>query len=912
MKAPALAAAFVAGVFLVQQLRDLPGAVALGACAAVAALASVLAVVLAVVLVSKREGRRRESSAGAFAADARSWPSNVVVDAKKLGIAASVILALLAAVCGGVAYAGWRAALRVAEAFDRADEGRDLRVVGVVATMPAEYERAVRFEFQVERAWAGSRERPQPVRVPARISLGWTGAPETLLAAQRWELGVRLKRPHATANPAGFDLEELLFERDLRALGSVRGGTEEARLLDERVADAWALVDRARQVLRTRLHRALQGCRYAPVLIALAIGDQAGIGTADWALFNRTGIGHLISISGLHVTMLAGLGAQLGAAAWRRSGRLLRLAPLPVARAVAGAATAFAYCMLAGWGVPAQRTFVMLSTFAVATALRSQVSGPGALAASAVAVVLLDPWCVVSAGFWLSFGAVATILFAMQGRVVHAAPGWRDRLSVAVRVQWTVTLGLVPATILIFQQVSLVSPLANAIAIPAVSIVIAPLALAGTAALLLPSPLSVVGDWSLAAAERLFAWLAAGLEPLAASPLASVAVSAPPAWTVPIAVAGLAWWIAPPGWPLRAAGVIGMLPMLAWPRASPAPTELWVTALDVGQGMALVVESGGHALLFDAGPSFSPEADAGARVVVPYLRWRGIARLDLVVISHLDNDHSGGARAVLSSVTTGALWTSIDARDPVLAGGPAALRCEAGQQARYGPLRVEVLQPPAGSYERRLSTNQRSCVLRVEAAGRSVLLTGDVPVREERAFVAAGRLRPVDLLVAPHHGSHTSSSETLIAAAQPRWVSIQAGYRSRFGHPHPSVLLRYERLGVHVVRSDRDGAVTWRLRADGADEVEGWRESHASYWNDQPQDPPGLAASARLADAGGAADDAEADSGGPDGLPGAAYGLPGPPGPPGSRGARDQGNGAGAGSSAPDDASAVPEWLPGV
>jgi competence protein ComEC len=655
-------------------------------------------------------------------------------------------------------------------------------------------------------------------------------------------------------NPGGFDLEAWMLERNLRASGYVRDNAVQAapRLLDERVLQPGPLVDRGRDALRAKLQQALAGTRYGGVLIALVLGDQRAIAEEDWLLFNRTGISHLVSISGLHITMIAGLAAAGVGLLWRRSRRLLLLAPVQTAAAVAGMLAALLYCLLAGWGVPAQRTFFMLATVAVALLSRLALRPALTLAAAAAVVTLLDPWSVLAPGFWLSFGAVAAILYALGSRLRGtASTNWRDTLAAAARVQLSVTLALVPLTLMLFQQVSVVSPLANAVAIPLVSLVVTPLALLGGLAVLLPEPLSSLAVPMLTLAHWLFGLLAQALAWLGSLPWASLALPAPPWWTVALALCGVAWLLAPAGWPGRWVGALWLLPMLLWPAEGPGPDELWVTALDVGQGAAVLVESGNRVVLYDTGPRYSAQADAGGRVIAPYLRWRGISAIDLLVVSHLDSDHSGGVASVLRSVPVRAVLTSMEASHRSLAGAEVT-RCEAGQSLRLLPLRLDVLHPLPGDYARRMSTNAMSCVVLLEAAGRRVLLTGDLPAREEAQLVerAAESLRAT-LVMAPHHGSRSSSSELMVRAMAAQAVIVQAGYRNRFGHPDPTVVARYEAAGAHVQRTDLGGALQWRLRADGHDSLSAFRVEARRYWHNQP----GAAALVQVNDDGAARSD---------------------------------------------------------
>ncbi len=737
--------------------------------------------------------------------------------------AGALALRSLAAAALGFAWAATFAAVRLGDELRFEDEGRDVPVVGIVSSLPAQLERGTRFEFDVERV-----EAPE-VHVPARISLAWYDALAAVKPAERWRFTVRLKRPHGVLNPGGFDFEAWMLERNLRASGYVR----DARRLDAIAWDLGALIDRGRDELRARLQQHLHGERYGGVLIALVLGDQRAIREDDWTLFNRTGISHLVSISGLHITMIAGLAAACASALWRRSRRLLALAPAQSAAALAAMLAALAYCLLAGWGVPAQRTFFMLATVAVALLARLSTRPFTTLALAAAVVCALDPWAAIAPGFWLSFGAVAAIFHVVTGRPA-AERGWRAQLRAAARVQVAVTLALVPLTIALFQQVSIVSPLANAVAIPLVSLVVTPLALVAGSFVLVPGPLAALAVPALAIAHWLFAQLAAALQWSVALPWASLAIAAPPAWAIALAIVAVGWLLAPRGWPLRWIAIAWFVPLFAWPPARPGPGELWVTALDIGQGMALLAETDQHALLYDTGPRYSAETDAGARVIAPYLRWRGIDRLDLLVVSHLDSDHSGGTASLARSVPVERVWTSVRRDHPMLAALPPAERCREGQALALGSLALRVLRPPAEDYERRLSTNAMSCVLELTSGPHRVLLTGDLPAREEQRLVARHPGLRASLVTASHHGSRSSSSDVFVDATRPTWVVYQAGYRNRFGHPADEVVARYAAVAAGAIRTDQSGATQWRLHGDGTIEVDSMRTHHARYWHNRP------------------------------------------------------------------------------
>lgn len=742
--------------------------------------------------------------------------------------AVAVALACVAAFLLGATYAGGRAQLRMADALPFADEGRDVVVTGVVTSLPVRLERGVRFEFDVE-------QRPADVRVPDRVLLGWYVQGEPVRPGERWRFVVRLRRPHGAMNPGGFDFEAWMLERNLRASGYVRPGPGDApQRLQAMVWTPQTAVERGRAWLRDRLLVHVRDDRYGGVLVALVLGDQRAISDADWTLFNRTGISHLVSISGLHITMIAALIGGLAGAAWRRIPALLRRAPAQTAGIAAAVIAAFLYALLAGWGVPAQRTVLMLAAVAAAWLARRRVTPVGALALAAVAVCIFDPWAVTAPGFWLSFGAVAAIVWVVHGRPTQQSRVFgMGALKTAARVQIAVTLALIPATVALFQQVSLVAPLANAIAIPAVSWIVTPLALLGAGAAALPEPVAWLAVPLLTAANAVFAAVAAALSAMASLTWAAVPVPAPPTGVLMLAIAGVVWLLAPPGWPARGLGAVALLPLFLWPPERPADGALWITALDVGQGSAVVLQTREHAWLYDTGPRYSQDSDAGERVVLPYLRSRGIAALDGVVVSHLDQDHSGGTASVLRGIEVRRLLTSIPLGHPVLAGATAE-RCVAGLQFGSGELQLSVLHPAAADYGRRLSTNAMSCVVLAQLGSLNVLLTGDLPAREEAALIGREPALTARWLMVPHHGSRSSSSAAFLDQVRPALAVAQAGYRNRFGHPDPDVAARYTARAAEFVRTDHAGATQWRFAADGGVQQRSWRATAVRYWHNRP------------------------------------------------------------------------------
>ena len=652
-----------------------------------------------------------------------------------------------------------------------------------------------------------------------RIALAWYGAvtsdaPSRVRGGERWQFTVRLKHPHTNANPHGFAYEAWLLEQDIRATGSVRPRGENRRLAT-RAGSLAARIDDVRERLRDRFREALPDERFAGVLIALVVGDQRAIRAEDWAIFNRTGVSHLMSISGLHVTMIASLFAWLVGWSWQWSTRLLLACPARKAAAVAGVVAALGYCALAGFGIPAQRTLIMLTVAAVALWLDRTQSASRVLALALLVVLTIDPWAVIAPGFWLSFVAVGIIFYtttrAIDGR-------W---LSAWARSQWAITIGLVPLTIALFQQVSLVSPFANALAIPIVSLVVTPLAL--IAAVMPLDAVAYLAHWVMAL-------LMPALEWMAKLPAATWQQHAPAPWAFALALIGVVWLLAPRGVPARVMALPLFVPMLLVTPAGPPLGTARIDVLDIGQGTAIVVRTANHVLIYDAGPAYSVEADAGNRVIVPYLRGEGIGYVDRMMISHLDNDHSGGAVSVASWLPVGMLMSSLPAAHPVQKLPPYRVPCQAGQLWRWDGVDFQVLHPVADDYARALKTNAMSCVLRIEAGGQSMLLTGDIEAREESSLVSGAptAIRSVVLLV-PHHGSRTSSTTEFIDAVAPRLAVISAGYRNRFGHPRADIEARYRARDIDIARTDQSGTVRIELSPSGMS-WSAFRTTHPRYW----------------------------------------------------------------------------------
>jgi competence protein ComEC len=675
-------------------------------------------------------------------------------------------------------------------------DDRTLWLEGRIVDLPAVSAEVVRFEL----AEAESRR----VQLPQRMRLAWYGGP-ALHAGERWRLAVHLKRPHGLVNPQSFDYEAWLLAQRIGATGTVKSGE---RLAAASGIGAWR--DALRQKLLVLPAFGRQGG-----LTALVLGDDSGLSSADWQLLQDTGTIHLMVISGGHVSLMAGLVYGLIVQLARHGLWPRRLPWLPWACAL-GFAAALGYSLLAGFEVPIRRACIMLAVVLVWRLRFRHLGVWTALLLAFDLVLAIEPLASLQAGFWLSFGAVAILALTFAGRL-GAWNAWRT----LGRAQWVMTVGLLPGLLALGLPISISGALANLIAVPWVSFVVLPPALLGT--LLLPVP------WL---GEGLF-WLAGGLLELLFQVLEPMArlwpawlPTAVPLWAWLLGALGALLLLLPSGVPLRAFGLALLLPLLFPPSSALSEGRAEVWQFDVGQGLSVLVRTREHALLYDAGPRYG-DFDLGERVVLPSLANLGVRRLDGLLLSHADSDHAGGALAIQRGLTPA----------QVLSGEPdqlpAALQarpCVDGASWQWDGVRFTTWRWSGAA-----TGNQASCVLKVEAGGESVLLTGDIDTQAERALLDAGRALRADWLLAPHHGSRSSSSMVFLQAVQPRAVLFSRGQHNAFGHPHPMIIARYRALGIALHDNVEEGALRIRL---GAFEPIWPMRAQRRFWRDTPAPEP--------------------------------------------------------------------------
>lgn len=691
----------------------------------------------------------------------------------------ALYLALVLGLSWGTLQGHWLQSDRLPEAR----HGEIRWVTGHIDSLPELSPRRARFELAT-------------TTMPGRLRVSWYGEAPALRAGQCWRMKLKLSTPRGSANPGTFDYEAWLWRERIGATAYVR----EARpCAANRIS-----VDTLRQAAAMRLDSLLPDSPATGIIRAIALGDRGGISDAQWEIFRRTGTSHLIAISGLHIGLIWGM--SLLGFRWL-FGRVRAGSRVPAVLTAAAASLCLAglYAAMAGFALPTQRAFLAVSIVCAALWLRRSMLPSQLLALALIAVLLFDPFAPLAPGFWLSFGAVAWILYLLSGRI-----GGAGRLRAWLLLQPALVLALAPLTLFWFGEASVVAPLANAVLVPAFVLVVPIVLMTVICALVLPAaggPLLQGVAWPLEAGLQCLALLAD-------VPMSHVTLAAPDARAVATACVGLLLLFAPRGLPFRWLGLVGLLPLLLVP-ARPGPGEFRAHVIDVGQGLSVLVQTQGHDLLFDAGPRFPGGFNAGEAIVNPFLAGLGIRQLDAFVLSHDDIDHRGGQAAVTARF------------DPVAVyGNGIGAGCEDGMAWSWDGVRFAFLHPPE-----RAEGNDGSCVLLVSSEAGRLLLTGDIERPAEQRLVDehANRLAS-DVMLVPHHGSATSSSAGFLKAVDPAVAVVSAGWRNRWGFPRPDVVARYERQGASLLNTAEAGAIRLSFSDEDGLSVQRWRAHAPAFW----------------------------------------------------------------------------------
>lgn len=694
-------------------------------------------------------------------------------------------------------YVNWQSVWRLPDAL----EGRTVVIEGYIASIPNTTSQQTTFLFSLKTI------NQQPAH--GLLRLHWRSK-HNLKAGDAWQFTVRLKRIHSLLNPGSFDEEANALQTDVRASGNI---IKPGNLL----LSHWYHypLTRIRQYFKIQIENLLPVSQTSPWIVALAVGERQNIAAEQWQILRNTGTNHLMAIAGLHIGMLAGVAHFCIAGLWRRIPRLTLKLPAQQAGAIAALCLAILYSALAGFSIPTQRACIMLSIFLSALLLRRQLSIWHSWSCALMIVLIMNPLDVLTESFWLSFSSIALIIYGVSKRLRPTGIWWKYG-----RIQWVIAVGLIPFSICLFKQFSCIAFIANLIAIPWVAFCVVPLTLLGLCVLLCSQS---IGGSILWLADKMLGLLWVILTYLSHLSFAVWDITVP-FWMILIAVVGMLILLIPSGFPGRWLGMVGFLPMIFYQAPTPRNGEVWLTLLDVGQGLAAVVQTHKHILIFDAGPRLNEHFDMGENIVLPFLHTLNKHRVDMLVISHGDNDHIGGAGAILKNFAVLRIKSSVPEKFTL----PASL-CLRGERWQWDKVDFKFLYPTLAHLN---LNNDSSCVLKISSGKQHILFTGDIEKSAETYLLEQNVSDlAATILIAPHHGSKTSALDEFVAAVAPKYVLFATGYRNRYHFPHEVVMQKYQALGAHVYDTAKVGAIQIHLNAHTIQSPILYRFHHAHYWN---------------------------------------------------------------------------------
>lgn len=680
---------------------------------------------------------------------------------------------------------------------------KELTITGTINSVPEHNEQRIRFLFT-----------PDPhlsQTLPDKIQLNWyRPLPEQLNAGERWQVAVRLKQPHGMMNPGTFDYEGWLFQQGIGAIGYVQHNKKNKRL-DQAPLFSINLI---RQWLSDKMAFHLADSPQLGLIQGLTTGIRDNINQQQWQILRLSGTNHLLAISGLHIGLAAAIGFFSFRWLWSRRANNLLLLPARDVAAIGGFISALFYAGLAGFSIPTQRALIMVALVMVSLLIRRPTKPSSLLAFCLFLVLIRDPLAVLSIGFWLSFSAVAIILFTSQNQ--FPKPRWQW-----AKIHTLIAIGLSPLLVLFFGQTSLIAPVANFIAVPFISLLIVPLLLLTSIMLWLFEP---IGSFLLHITDSLLAIFWPLLDYLASLPFSHWSTpQIASIYYLPITFSVLLL-LSPRGTPAKWLGLIGLTPFIFYTSPQPDKGEFWFTLLDVGQGLSAVIQTKSHTLVFDAGPKFSDSFNTGTAIVQPFLHHQGIKKIDTLIISHGDNDHIGGAQPLAEQINISKILSSVPNKLT------NAIGCLANQRWVWDDVYFQILHPGHNDVS---SENNLSCVLRVSNSsnGFSILLTGDIEQFAEQLLIDrySSSLQST-IMIAPHHGSKTSSSNNFIQNVSPEIVLFPTGHNNRYHFPNTDVMQRYQQKQITDFNTAIHGAIQLKSNQHNTASPTTWRQHAKRIW----------------------------------------------------------------------------------
>lgn len=715
----------------------------------------------------------------------------------------------------GFSIMGWTVTEQLGDKLDSTLVGQDLSITALIEQFPVSA--GVSMTLVV-----------RPVNepsLPQRVRLSWYEADSQPQIGESWRLTVRLKRPRGYSNPGGFDFEAWLFRERIGATGFVDSAGPNYRLHG---APAPRIATIRRGIV-ARLARVLPDDDANSILMAVTAGARHKITTEQWDLYARTGTSHLMAISGLHIGLAASFAYFVCWGVLSISGTRGNCRDISLMVAIVAAVV---YAALSGFAVPAKRAALMTAAAAVFVLKRRQLSAATLASVAGLIVFVADPLAILTPGFQLSFSAVV-VLIIFSGRFVNKGRTGRYKVASAVwfgckllaTLQIVLLVALFPLTVGHFDRAAFVAPLINFFVLPVFNMISVPLALAG---LVFTGPLTVLGDEILEWAYASVGFILKILDVEAVVPSLSQRTRELSIWLYLCAFLPVLFALLPPGWPGRRVSIVAIVAVLLHRPAAPPKDCLEYTVLDVGQGLSVVLRTANHAFVFDTGPKFRTGSDTGKLVILPFLHAQGIDQLERLIVSHADSDHSGGAQSLINAIPTRRILVG----EPLLDIDARQTRCVAGIAWWVDGVSFSILHPRVRTPWAR---NNASCVLEVSIGEHRLLLSGDIEAPVEKLLHYRGSLRMSDVVVVPHHGSRTSSTESMVASTMPELAIVTTGFGNHWGFPKADIVARWENTGATVINTAIAGAVSQRLcRSMPADAYRLERPESIKYWHDVP------------------------------------------------------------------------------
>ena len=706
-----------------------------------------------------------------------------------------ITLLFLGIICG-FCWVMLYAQLQLTHQLPKPMQGKALSVIGKVVSLPQQKQNITGFLFRTKKRL---------------YKLNWYYLKQTIHPGDVWHLWVKLKRPHGFMNPGGLDYESYLFAKGINATGYVVN-----KRPNKLISSVWYSqpFNRLRQLLYNKVQHLFANKSLVGFILALVTGSRQAVTPEQWQILRHTGTNHLIAIAGLHVGLVAGFVFFLISFLWRRISWLTVRIAAQQAAAICSLLAALFYSLLAGFSLQTQRAFIMLLFVFGMLIIKRRIMPWNGWCLALLMVLILNPLNVITLSFWMSFMAVAAIIYCTTGR-----GGVKKFWSKYYKIQWVIMVSVIPLSLLMFHEASLISIVANVIAVPWFGLAIMPLCFCGAIALCFSQHLGYLFLW-LALKNLQGLWFI--LQFLATLPHVILQQSIPNIWILGFMLMAIILILAPRKFPAKYLALIFLLPLLTYRFPAPKVNQVWFGLFDVGQGLASIVRTQHHILIFDTGPRFG-SFDAGKAVILPYLQFYGIKKIDMLMVSHGDNDHIGGAQSILQNIKVNKILTSVPWKIK-----HHAHHCYRGQQWEWDGVQFKVLSPLKGE---KYNGNNSSCVLRITAGNQSILLTGDMQKPIEDRLLAAKDKLSATVLVAPHHGSRTSSSWKFVKAAHPKFILYPTGYRNRFHFPSITVRHRYQKIGAKAYNVAYTGMISCKLNGDKALLPQLYRVQHKHIWN---------------------------------------------------------------------------------